>query len=142
MGPPDLHTIEGIEEVLEEGFGEKGAAVEYGYVRIASVRRYRPRRDVDSSEELPRVSDDLIEVWGVLAVNDDDLKRYLIVDAENTLEPGQRFEIRKQIPHNYGRTHGMAWYRNDAMDKREAWGFAPHLPLRKDGYYLVGEYTA
>jgi hypothetical protein len=48
-------------------------------------------------------------------------------------------EIRKQFPTNYGRSHGMAWYRNKAMDQRKTWGNLPNVPmLAPGGGYFPG----
>jgi hypothetical protein len=137
---PKLWTLEGIADALDETSGEMGIAVAYGYVCLGSV--YQPSREAGPFPlKDVRESGDFVELWGTITVNEVDVRVYLIADAARTLKPGQRFEVRKMIPSNYGRTFGMAWYRNDAMDKRESWGRQPLTPETGGGYYLVGEYV-
>jgi len=83
----------------------------------------------------------VVELWATITVDPDDVISYLKADAALHLKPSQRFEVRRKIPDNFGRTHGMAWYRNDAMEKRESWGRVPSKPEYVNGYYLVGEFV-
>lgn len=143
---PALWTVAGIEAALDEACGEMGNAVNYGWVRLGIV--YRPKREVSPLETIREVrgedgDSDFVELWATIAVDEADVREFLIADAGRSLKPRSRFELRRKIPENYGRTHGMAWYRNDAMDKAETWGNVPATPsyAAAGGYYLVGEYT-
>jgi len=100
-----------------------GNAVNYGWTCIA------------------RIGD--TELWGDVTVDEEDLLKYLLADAAAALKPGTRFEIRKRYPTMYGRSHGMAWYREAEMDARETWGVVPAKPTANPerGYMLVGEYV-
>jgi hypothetical protein len=139
---PALHTVEGIMEALDEADGEMGIAVEYGWALLGSI--YRPvSREVDPSQFMTpvRPGQDFVELWGTISLNERDLIEYLHADAERHLQPDTRYEIRRRIPANYGRSHGMAWYRNKAMDKREKWGFRPEFEQDRPGYRFIGEFT-
>jgi hypothetical protein len=134
-------SVAAIEAVLEETIGEKGIAVDYGWTLLGSI--YVGGREVDANEPLPRLNDkpEYVELWATITLDEKDLIGYLRADAERNLKPGQRFEIRQRIPTRYGRSKGMAWYHNDAMDKLEVWDRVPAAPLLARGCYLVGEYT-
>lgn len=142
---PKLWTLEGIEAALDEACGEMGIQVTYGWVRIGQVYQRHRARTLDTQSDIPDVRQrpGVVELWATITVDENDLRQFLIADAADHLKPGQRFEIRRKVPQNMGRTHGMAWYRNDAMDKRETWGRVPIKPEHapQGGYYLVGEYT-
>lgn len=140
---PKLWTVDGIAAELDETIGEMGIAVNYGFVRIGCA--YRPSREtypIDSLRDV-RETTDKVELWATIAVDEAEVRAFLMADAEQCLEPGTRYQIRKKIPEFYGRTHGMAWYRNAAMDKAETWGRVPPKPefTAEGGYYLLGEYT-
>jgi len=79
------------------------------------------------------------KLWGSLRLDENLVQDYLIADATRALKPGQRFELRKAYPTNYGRTFGMAWYHNDAMDKAERWGTSLSSPRSYPGYFLLGQ---
>lgn len=149
---PALHTMAGIEAVIDE----KGFAIEYGAVLLGVV--YAPtRRDVDTGELLPSAglalkpiarivhvhSGDRLELWAQVEMDERDVIAFLRADAERSLKPGDRYEIRQKVPHNYGRSKGMAWYHNAPMAKREKWGERLTKPKFQPamGFYLVGEYT-
>lgn len=52
---PALHSIAGIEAVLDETIDQKGFAVEYGEVHLGTV--YAPRcREIDASQPIPSLS--------------------------------------------------------------------------------------
>lgn len=140
---PKLWSVDGIADALDETIGEMGIAVDYGFVCIGCVY-HRPSRETSPAERLRNAREsDKVELWATIAVNEDEVRAFLMADAEQCLEPGTRYQIRKKIPEFYGRTHGMAWYRNAAMDKAETWGRVPPKPefTAEGGYYLLGEYT-
>lgn len=125
---------------LDEAIGEMGIAYRYGAVLLGTV--YRSARLSDPSERLRDVRETgPLELWGAISVDEHEVREFLHADAEQSLKPGQRYELRRKIPDNYGRSHGMAWYRNAAMDKRDEWGRVPIKPELAGGYYLVGEFT-
>jgi len=139
---PKLHGIEGIMEALDEADGEMGIAVDYGWTCLGSI--YRPAsREIDPSEIMPtaRERPDFVELWGTISLNERDLIEYLHADAARHLPPNTRYEIRKRVPGNFGRSRGMAWYRNKAMDKRERWDFLPEFAQDRQGHCLIGEFT-
>lgn len=137
-----LWSLEGIAEALDEVDGELGIAVKYGWVCLGVAyppanRALCPASDMPDVRTAPRP----VELWATITVDEKEVRDFLRADAEQHLQPGTRFEIRKQYPNNFGRTHGMAWYRNAAMDKREDWGRVPMQPEAAAGYFLVGEFT-
>lgn len=96
--------------------------------------------------------------WGVQSDDDDadgepiyytvradekDVRKTLHGDALKKLPPGTRYEIRRRLSSHYGRSHGMAWLRDEAMDAVEPWGRVPIKPEYQEleGYYLVGQYV-
>lgn len=65
------------------------------------------------------------------------VKAYLHNDAREVLWPGARYEVRAMIPLNFGRTKGMAWYRNAKMDRGTLEEWLSEAPGLRDGYMLV-----
>jgi len=51
----------------------------------------------------------------------------LVAHANKHLPPGTRYEIRKHLPENYGRTHTISWYACETMDDIEPW-VSPNRP--------------
>lgn len=68
------------------------------------------------------------------------LDKYLRADAEKTLPPNTRYEIRESIPGNFGRSHGRAWYANSEMANDLLWRDCEGYDQRA-GYVLLGRYT-
>lgn len=103
---------------------ELGIAVNYGWTCVASTEGGN-------------------ELWGMVVLRDEDVKAFLLKDANASLPCGTKFQIRKRFPGMYGRSHGMGWYRNAEMDIKAEWGFVPTAPMHapEGGYLLVGEYT-
>ena len=72
----------------------------------------------------------------------------LVHHARQCLPKGQRFELRMKIPTDYGRCRGIAWYRNQIMQREPHWKVGVYVygkPLRIDRYYghmLVGKAIA
>lgn len=137
---PRLWKQEGIEAALDEVIDEKGASIEWGWVCLgATVRR---RRLLDPQSDMPKVpSKSYLELNGIVTVTLDEVRDFLLEDARATLDLGTRFELR-QVSNNFGRTHGMAWYSNAAMQREEPWGRVPKVPEQRIGYLLVGQFTA
>ena len=76
----------------------------------------------------------------------DDLVEQLHAHAAKKLPPNTRYEIRQAYASNYGRTHGMEWYRTPAMDGVPEWGQGNTddnrpVPTEEGGYFLVGQYV-
>jgi len=72
--------------------------------------------------EYEYINDENVLVGGyVISLNESDVLPAIINSAESTLEDGARYEIRKMIPYNYGRTKGLCWYRNSQMDTENKW---------------------
>lgn len=66
-------------------------------------------------------------------------------DAEQTLPPSTRYEIRQALPWNYGRSKARAWYSTPTMELEPLW-IEPgeerepaYMP--EGGYFLVGRYV-
>lgn len=72
-----------------------------------------------------------------------EVARALHEDAAKTLPANMRYELRAKVPTNYGRSKGMSWYRNDAMDATETWGDCPATPryIEDQGCRLVGQFV-
>lgn len=142
---PKLHTLAGIEDMLDEMIGEMGVAVEWGRVCLGAVPPKSPKsRELSSMGSIPDIREEHggLRLEATVTVDERAIRRFLIADARYHLKPGQRFELRRRTT-NYGTTHGMCWYRNDAMDNQKTWGRVPKEPehVPAGGYHLVGEYT-
>lgn len=138
---PKLHTLEGLAEALDEANGEMGAAIEWGWVNLGTV--YLPtdcQADPSNCLKPIKAGDNRVELWGALTLDVRQVEAFLRADAMQHLPPNTRYELRRSTL-NYGRTHGMCWYRNDAMVNREEWGRVPSKPEQRSGYLLVGEFT-
>ncbi len=139
---PKLWTEEGIGDAIDEATGEMGVVIEWGWICLGTVY-HKPDRRLTAL--LPvgglKKTDHRVELWGTVTVNEAAVRGFLHADAAAVLEPGARYELRRKYPTNYGRTHGMCWYRNVALDTRKPWGLLLREPMQKEGYLLVGEYT-
>lgn len=78
-----------------------------------------------------------IDVYGKAMAN-------AIAHAEETLEPGTRYELRagtSPIRGTLARANGVAWYRNSSMDQVDEWDtFLAHTAddtLDHKGYYRL-----
>lgn len=65
----------------------------------------------------------------------DEIIQNLHKHARSVLGPGQPYEIRRAIPYNYGRGHGMAWVEGHTSPLASIVGPASL------GYSLVGQFT-
>lgn len=142
MSRSEAERINRIAELLPDS-NEMGFAVEYGLKLLGTV--YVNKRAVDAATPLPSADDECndIELWGTLTLDEGQLKEFLRADAAKHLKPGTRFQLRQKLPHNYGRSKGMAWYSCDGFGERDTWGHVPLHPEydRDTGVYLVGEYV-
>jgi hypothetical protein len=138
---PALWSTKGIEDALDETIDEMGIAVDYGYICLGTIYPRTDRR-LDSSMAMPSFPrKEVVELWGTLSVDEGKVQEFLHADAAVHLAPGTRYQLRKRTPTRFGRSHGMAWYRNAAMDKQETWGHVSKEPTLINGVYLVGEFT-
>jgi hypothetical protein len=86
-----------------------------------------------------------ITIWASLDLEMGNLNEFLQADAARSLGPGVRFEIRENLPCNYGNTFGRAWYHHPRMAGEAEWpegvvdGGKQFIPGY--GYYLVGKFV-
>lgn len=76
-----------------------------------------------------------------VVVDEEDVQRCLKDLAASYLPPGTRFEIRRAMATNYGRTHGMAWFHTASFADRPEWGNEKPGFRQEGGYSLVGQFT-
>ena len=100
---------------------EQGVAVEYGWRAIAEV----------GDEKL----------WGTVTVDEGDVLAFLHTSAKRHLAPGTRYEIRRRVPGQYGRSFGLAWFHDPKWPKDGPWGTKPAGYEPEMGYFLVGEFV-
>lgn len=67
-----------------------------------------------------------------------EVRKALEASANQVLHPGKRYEIRKELPMNFGKTHGMVWISVAWMDEINPWE-SPEEPLyvADIGVYLI-----
>lgn len=86
-----------------------------------------------------------VDLWGHLDLEIAQIKAFLHADAADALNPGERYELREQLPQQYGQARGMAWFRDPGMDAEHEWevGDLPK-PVYQDekGIILHGRYVA
>ncbi len=68
---------------------------------------------------------DLGEITGILQYRSkerlNDVLEELIESANETLNPGKRYEIRRSLPFSYGRLQAIRWQHTPDMENEEKW---------------------
>lgn len=108
---------------------EAGNAIDYGWTEV-------------KGEGSPRIG-------YIVVIDMDEAMAALKADAARFLPPSTRFELRRRLPANDGRSHGIAWYHNRFFADDTSWGDqvereiitsdVPGYP--RHGYIFVGQFV-
>lgn len=104
--------------------GECGECINYGWVE----------GDGETAEEQRRNGFDV-------KLDEADVIATLHQRAAEALPPSARYEIRRAIPRNHGRSFSMAWYHHPDFDADPAWERTGKAGYVHDGgYFFVGRF--
>ena len=113
----------------------KVAIATYTTVAIPALHLFPERPPFDPTAEYGNAITYLTNGWQKLGLSRDDylepLFAFLKDDAKKFLPPGNRFEIREQIPMDFGQMGGMAWFYSPGFGLRRSWDTA-WRPTNKD----------
>lgn len=99
----------------DELASQRGRAIDHGWVQLGSHRG----------------------IGYTIHVDEDDAIRCLRDDAEDVLPPDTRYEIRKKIASNYGRSKGIAWYHISTFSEVEPWVSPSEPTIQPEGGYVL-----
>lgn len=97
---------------------DRGRAIEWGWIQVGRDR----------------------SIGYTSVVCEEDIARCLHDDAKNELPPNTRYELRRMMPLNYGRTNGIAWLWTPEFTDSKEWGKAQAGYNAESGYSLVGQF--